>query len=86
MKGIRLESKAGLDFIRFKQQDSALTTYNHHLIKEKDKESFFSFMLVLWEFFIPSTNKDLVWKEWEAASSDRDGRHMGIKTFANWLE
>jgi len=86
MKGITLESKEGLDFIGFKLQGSALTTYNHHLIKEKDKASFFSFMLVLGEFLIPFTTKDLLWKEWEAASPNKDGRHVGIKTFANWLE
>jgi len=70
----------------FKMQDSAVTTYNHHLIKEKDKESFFSFMLVLREFLIPPTSKDLLWKEWEAALPHKDSRHMGIKTFANLLE
>jgi len=74
-----------LDFIGFKLQDSALTTYNHHLYKEKDKACFFSFMLVLREFLIPSSSKDLQYKEWEAASLHKDGRHMGIKTFANWL-
>jgi len=86
MKDIRLESKEALDFIGFKMQGSALTTYNHHLIKKKDKASFFSFMLVLREFLIPSTSNDLLWKEWEAATPHKDGRHMGIKTFANWLE
>jgi len=86
MKGIRLESKEGLDFIGFKLHSSALTTYNHHLIKERDKASFFSFMLVLREFLIPSTSKDLLWKEWEAASPHKDTRHIVIKTFANWLE
>ena len=86
MKVIRLESKEGLDFIRFKLQDSALTIYNHHLIKEKDKVSFFSLMLVLREFLIPSTNKDLLWKEWDAASPHKDGRNMGIQNFANWLK
>jgi len=48
--------------------------------------SFFSIMLVLREFRIPSTSKDLLWKEWEAASLYKDGQHMGIKTIANWLE
>ena len=32
MNGIRLESKEPLDFIGFKLQGSAFTTYNHHLI------------------------------------------------------
>jgi len=83
MKGIRLESKEALDFIGFKLQGSALTTYNHYLIKEKDKASFFSFMLVLLEFLLPSTIKDLLWKEWVAASPNKNGGHMGIITFAN---
>jgi len=86
MKGIRLESREALDFIGFKLQCSALNTYNHHLIKEKHKASFFNFMLVLRVFLIPSTSKDLLWKEWEAASPHKDGRHMSIKTFTNWLE
>jgi len=78
-----LESKEALDFIGFKLQASVLTTYKHHYIKEKDKASFFSFMLVLREFLIPFTSKVLLWKEWEAASPHKDGRYMGIKTFAN---
>jgi len=86
MNSIRLESKEGWDFIGFKLQSSALTTYNHHLIKEKDKVSFFSFMLMLREFLIPSTSKHLLWKEWDAASPHKDGRHMGIKIFGNWIE
>jgi len=56
MKGIRLESKEALGFIGFKLQGSALTTYKHDLIKEKDKASWNSFMLVLREFLIPSTS------------------------------
>jgi len=86
MKGIRLESKEALDFIGFKLQGGTRTTYNHYLITEKDKASFFSFMLVLQEFLIPSTSKNLLWKEWEAALRYKDGRHIGIKTFTNWLE
>jgi len=81
-----MESKEVLEFIGFKLQGSALPTDNYHLIKEKDNSSFFSFMLVLREFLIPSPSKDLLWKEWEAASPHKDGRYIGIKTFANWLE
>jgi len=43
-------------------------------------------MLVLQEFLISIPRKDLLWKQWEGASHCKDGRHMGIKTFANWLE
>jgi len=60
VKGIRLESKEALDFIGFKLQDSPLTTYYLHLIKEKDKASIFNFMLVLREFLLLCTIKDLL--------------------------
>jgi len=30
--------------------------------------------------------QDLLLREWEAGSYHKDGRHMGIKTFTNWLE
>ena len=85
MKCVRLESKQALDFIGFKLQGSALTTYNNNLIKEKDQASFFSFMLVPREFHISSTSKDLLWKEWKAASPHKDRWPMVIKTFANCL-
>jgi len=86
MKSIRLESKEVLDFITFTLQVGLLTTYNNYLIKEKDKRSFFSIVLLLQEYPIPFTTKDLLWKEWEAAWPYKDGRCMGINTFANWLE
>jgi len=60
IKGIRLELKEGLDFIGFKLLYNPLNTYTHHLINEKDKRSFFSFMLVLREFLILSISKDLL--------------------------
>jgi len=68
---IRIEGSVGLYWIQ--TAGSALTTYNHHLINEKDKASFFSFILVLRELLIPSTSKDLLWKECEAASPHKDG-------------
>jgi len=75
-----------VEFIGFKLQGSTFITYNYCLIKEKDKVSIFIFMLVLWEFLIPSTRKDLLWNAWETASPHKDGWHIGIKTFATWLE
>ena len=83
MKCIRLESKEALDFIGFKLQVSELPTYNHHLINEKNKESFVSLILVLGVFLIPCTSNDFLWKEWKATLPNKDGRHMGINTFAN---
>jgi len=43
-------------------------------------------MLVLREFLIPSTSKNLLRTEWEAASLHKDGRYISIKSFANWLD
>jgi len=48
--------------------------------------SFFSYMLVVRELLIPSTSKDILWKEWEAPSPNKDERHMSFEIFANWLE
>jgi len=43
-------------------------------------------MLIQRVFLIPSTRKHLLGKEWKAASPHQDRVHMGIKTFANWLD
>jgi len=86
MKAIRLESKEGLDFIGFKLQGSALTTYNHHLIKEKDNASFFSFMLVLREFHIPSTSNDLLWKEWKVRITSQGWTTHGYQNLCQLAE
>jgi len=83
---MRLESKEALQFIGLKLQGSALTTYNYDLIKEKDKGSSFTFILMLWQFLISFTSKDILWKEWEAASHHKEGQHMGIETLATSLE
>jgi len=79
MKGVKLESKKSLDFIVFKLQGTVFTTYNQHFIKEKEKTSFFTYMLMLWEFLNPSTSKDLLWTKWNAASPNKDRCHIGIR-------
>jgi hypothetical protein len=85
IKGIDLDSAEALEVVGFKLKGSALTTYNHFR-REKGKDAtFFSFMLVLRDFLIPSTSKDLLWKRWETANPYNEGRHMGIKKFSNWL-
>jgi len=68
---IGIKGSVGLYWIETARQRTH--TYNHHLIKEKDKACFFSCMIVLWEFLIPSTSKDLLWTEWEAALRHKDG-------------
>ena len=42
-------------------------------------------MLVLCDFLIPSSSKDLLWKRWETANPYNEGRHIWIKKFSNWL-
>ena len=85
MKGIDLDSAEALEVVRFKLKGSALTTYNHFR-REKGKTAiYFIFMLVLRDFLILSTCKDLLWKRWETANPYNKGRHIGIKKLSNWL-
>ena len=85
IKGIDLNSTEAVEVVGFKLKGSALTTYNH-VIRDKGKTViFFSFMLVLLDFLIPSTSKDLLWKRWETANPYDERRHMGIKKVSNWL-
>ena len=80
-----MDISEALEVVGFKHKKISLTTYNHFR-RDKDKTAtFFSCMLVRWNFLILSTSKDLLWKRWEAANPYNEGRHMGIKKFSNWL-
>ena len=85
IKGIDLDSAEALEVVGFKLKGSALTTYNHFIRYKGKTATFFSFMLVLRDFLIPFTSKDLLWKRWEMANPYNKERHVGIKTFSNWL-
>ena len=85
IKGIDLDSAEALNVVRFKLKGSALTTYNHFRRDGGKTAPFFSSMLVLRGFLIPSTTKDLLWKQWETANLYNKGTHMGIKKFHNSL-
>ena len=85
VKGIDLHSAEALEVVRFKLKGSALTTYNHFRRAKGKTAIFFSFMLVLCDFLILSTSKDLLWKRWETANPYNKGRYMGRKKFSNWL-
>ena len=85
IKGIYLDSVEALEVIGFKLKESAVTTYNHFRRDKGKTATFFRFMLVLRDFLIPSTSKDLLWKRRETANPYNKGRHMGIKKFSNWL-
>ena len=85
MKGIDLQSVEALEVLGFKLKGSPLTSYNHFRRDNSKTASFFSFVLVLYEFLIPSPSKDLLWKRWETANPYNEGRHMGIQKFSHWL-
>ena len=85
IKGIDLNSAEALEVIGYKLKGSALTTYNHFRRDKGKTATFFSFMLVLRDFLISSTSKDLLRKKWETANPYNEGRHVGIKKFSNWL-
>ena len=85
IKGIDSYSTEALEDVGCKLKGSALTTYNHFRRDKGKTATFFSLMLVLRDFFIPSTSKDLLWKRWETAKHYNEGRYMGIKKFSNRL-
>ena len=85
IKGIDLDSAEALEVVGFKFKGRTLTTYNHFRRDKGKNATFFSFMLVLRDFLISSTSKDLLWKRWETANPYNEGRHMVIKMFSNWL-
>ena len=43
-------------------------------------------MLALRKFLIPSISKDLLWKEWETITDNKDGKNMGVHCFARALD
>ena len=43
-------------------------------------------MLALRKLLIPSTSKDLLWKEWETITPNKDGKNMGVHPFARALD
>ena len=74
-----------LEVVGFQLKGSTLATYTHFRREKGKTGTFFSFMLILRDFLIPSTNEDLPWKAWETANPDNKGRQIGIKKFSNWL-
>ena len=62
-----------------------MTTYNHFRRYKHKTAIFLTFMLVLHEFLIPSTSKNLLWKRRDTTNPYNEGKHMQIKKFSNWL-
>ena len=85
IKGLDWDSAKALEIVGFKLKGRALTTYNHFRRNKAMTATFFSLMLVLRNFLIPSTSNDLPQKRWEAANPYNEERHMRIKKFSNWL-
>ena len=80
-----MDSAEALEVVRFQLKESALTTYNYFRNDKGNTATFFSFMLVLCDFLIPSTSKELLWKRSEKANPYNEGRYMVIKKFSNGL-
>ena len=49
-------------------------------------QTFFKFMLALRSFLIQSISNDLLWKEWETITPNKDAKNMGIHRFARAVE
>ena len=73
IKEIDLDSTEALEVVGFKLKGSTLTTYNHFRREKGKTATFFSCMLVLHDFLIPSSSKDLRWKRWETAYHYNEG-------------
>ena len=85
IKGIDLYSAEALEVVGLKLKVRALTTFNNCRRDKGKTATFFSFMLVLRDFLIPSTSKYLLWNQWETSNHYKEGRHRGIKKFSDWL-
>ena len=57
---IDLDSAEALEVVGFKLKERALTTYNQFRRDKGKNATFFSFILVLRDFLIPTTSKDLL--------------------------
>ena len=67
--------------------NSALVLYHQFQREEQQEyETFFKFMLTLRKFLIPFISKDLLWKEWETITPNKDGKNIGVHRFARALD
>ena len=86
-KDIDLHDGNALEFVGFQVPNSALVLYDQFQREEQEKnQSFFKFMLALRKFLIPSISKDLLWKEWQTITPNKDGKNMGVHLFARALD
>ena len=86
-KDIDLNDRNALEFIGFKVTNSALVLYNQFQREEQEKDqTFFKFMLALRKFLIPSISKNLLWKQWETITANKDGKNLGVHRFARALD
>ena len=79
-----MNSAEALDVVGFNLKGSALTTYNHFGRDKGKTGTFFSFIILLHDFLLPSTSKDLLGKRSVTANPYNEGQHIGIKKFSNW--
>ena len=70
----------------FKVTNSALVRYNQCEREKQEKhQTSFKFMLALRKFLMPSISKDLLWKQWETITTNKNGKNMGVHCFARAL-
>ena len=86
-KDIDLNDSNALEFLGCKVTNSALVLYNQFQREEQEKDqTFIKFMLALRKLLIPSISKDLLCKEWDTITPNKDGKNMGIHRFARALD
>ena len=86
-KDMNLNDRSGLEFVGFQVANSARQVYNQFQREEQEKyQTFFKFMLGLQKFLIPSISKDLLWKEGETITPNKDPINMGVYRFTSALD
>ena len=86
-KDIDLNGRSAFEFLGLKVTNRALVLYNQYQGPEQEKnQTFFYFMLALRNFLIPSISNDLLCKEWETITHNKDGKNMGVHCCARELD
>ena len=85
INSINLDSAEALEVVGFKLTGSALTTYNYFRRDKGKTATFFNFILLLHNFLISYSSKDLLRNRWETANPYNKARNIGINKFSNWL-
>ena len=83
--GIDLNTEKALTIVGFRLEEQALLVFNQFK-REAPVKDFYTFMVHLRKYTIPSTSIDLLWKKWDEANLiNSEGNSIGVYVFARIL-